>query len=268
MLKPIPSHEYFTKEEKSNKMKLQKGNTMKTLLISTSKVKKITKLETGRVIDISVKNNNTFITKSGIVVHNCNSTQPALRGFIESFSKNARFILTCNYPQKIIEPLRNRLINIDFDDMTNKHKSELIKGTFLRAKSILENEKIEYNQDDLKWIVKHFYPSSRAILNKIQEFTTNKILKINKDEIDSESLNNQILTDIMNKDFENLRKNCARLPDPSSLFLTLYDSIDDFPQKLRPGIIITIAKYQSYDSQVRDRLINTVALSTEIIEML
>lgn len=199
---------------------------------------------------------------------NANSTQPALRGFIESFSKNARFILTCNFKQKIIEPLRNRLIEVDFDDITNKHKPELIKAAFLRAKAVLDNEEIQYTADDLKWIVKHFYPSSRLILNKIQEFTTNKELVINKDEIDSDSLNIQILKDIMSKDFESLRRHCAKLPDPSSLFLTLFESIDDFPQTLRPGIIITIAKYQSFDSQVRDRLINTVACCTEILEML
>ena len=199
---------------------------------------------------------------------NANSTQPALRGFIESFSKNARFILTCNYPMKIIEPLRNRLITIDFDDMTNKHKAELIKATFLRSASILKAEAIDYTSDDLKWIVKHFYPSSRLILNKIQEFTTNKKLVINKDEIDSDSLNQQIIKNIHNKDFESLRKNCARLPDPSSLFLTLYENIDDFAQALRPSVIIIIARYQSYDSQVRDRLINTVACATEIIEII
>ena len=199
---------------------------------------------------------------------NANSTQPALRGFIESFSKNARFILTCNYPTKIIEPLRNRLITVDFDDITNRHKPELIKAAFLRAKAILDNEDIEYTTEDLKWIVKHFYPSSRLILNKIQEFTTNKKLIINKDEIDSDSLNAQILADIHNKDFESMRRNVSKLPDPSSLIQTLYEGIDDFPQKLRPGIIIIIGKYQNYDSQVRDRLINVVALATEVIELL
>lgn len=199
---------------------------------------------------------------------NATSTQPALRGFIESFSTNARFILTCNYPQKIIEPLRNRLITVDFDDMANKNKAELIKGTFLRARAILENESIEYTPDDLKWIVKHYYPSSRLILNKIQEFTTDSKLSIDKEEIDVDGLNTVLIGNIMDKDFDSLRRNCTKLPDPSSLFLTLYEAIDDFPQTLRPSIIILIAKYQSYDSQVRDRLINTVALGTEIIEML
>lgn len=199
---------------------------------------------------------------------NANSTQPALRGFIESFSKNARFILTCNYPQKIIEPLRNRLINVDFDDMANKNKAELIKATFLRSRAILEKEKIEYTTEDLKWIVRHFYPSSRLILNKIAEFTTNKVLTIDKDKIDTDSLNSTIIKNILNKNFEELRRNCTKLPDPSSLFLTLFENIDIFEQPLRPSVIMIIAKYQSYDSLVRDRLINVVAMGTEIIEIL
>ncbi len=197
---------------------------------------------------------------------NPKSTQPALRGFIESFSKNARFILTCNYPQKIIEPLRNRLITVDFDDMANKNKPELIKATFLRSRSILTNEGIEYTQDDLKWIVKHFYPSSRLILNKIQEFTTDGVLTIDRNKIDTDSLNTTIIDNILNKDFDSLRRNCTKLPDPSSLFLTLFENIETFPQQVRPPIIICIAKYQSYDSLVRDRLINIVAMCTEIIE--
>lgn len=199
---------------------------------------------------------------------NANSTQPALRGFIESFSKNARFILTCNYPMKIIEPLRNRLINIDFDDMTIKNKNELIKDTLIRTLAVLNNEKIEYDMEDIKWIIKNFYPSSRAILNKIQEHTINKKLVLNKDEIDNDSLNNKILENIHKNEFENLRKNTEKMPDPSSLFMILYENLDDFPQALRPGIIIIIAKYQSYDSQVRDRTINSVACATEIMDLL
>ena len=199
---------------------------------------------------------------------NANSTQPALRGFIEQFSKNSRFILTCNYPNKIIEPLRDRLMLIDFDEMMQKNKEELIKATFLRNKEVLDHEKIEYTKEDLIWLIKHFYPSNRLILNKMQQMTQGKKLIINKSDIDSDSLNAEIMKNIINKDFDNLRKNCAKMPDPSTIFLTIFELVDDFPQTLRPQIIMAVAKYQSFDSLVRDRLINTVACCFEIMTLL
>jgi DNA polymerase III delta prime subunit len=199
---------------------------------------------------------------------NANSTQPALRGFIESFSKNARFILTCNYKTKLIEPIRNRLIDIDFDEMAGKDKPELIKASLLRAVQVLKHENITYTKEDILWTIKHFYPSSRKILNVLQQFSVDGVLQINKEELDSDSLNDEIVQSIINKDFDSLRKYCQRLPDPGGLFLTLFDSLERFPQTLRPQIIITIAKYASWDSQVRDRLINSVACATEVMEAL
>ena len=199
---------------------------------------------------------------------NPNSTQPALRGFIEQFSKNARFILTCNYPNKLIEPLRDRLMLIDFDEMMQKNKVELIKATFLRNKSVLEHEGIEFNKEDLIWIVKHFYPSNRLILNKIQQMTQNKILGIDKNAIDTDTLNVDLVKSILDINFEQFTKLTKQMPDPSTIFLTLFENIEDFPQAARPSIIITIAKYQSYDSQVRDRLVNTVATGVEVMQLL
>jgi replication factor C small subunit len=194
--------------------------------------------------------------------------QASLRGLIEEFSKNTRFILTCNFKNKILEPIRNRLINIDFDELNNNNKAEMAKGIALRTIAILKHEKIKHNIDDVKWLVKHYFPSSRQILNKIQELSTSGELKINRDELDADSLNDEIIKNILNKDFDSLRRNCSKLPDPGSLFLTLFDNIDKFPQALRPNIIIAIGRWQSYDSQVRDRLINTVACGTELMEIL
>ena len=199
---------------------------------------------------------------------NPNSTQPALRGFIEQFSKNARFILTCNYKNKLIEPLRNRLIDINFDDMTVQHKAELGKQTALRSIKILENENIKYDIQDLKWIIRHYYPSGRRIVNALQELSATGTLVIDKNAIDQDGLALTILNNIANQDFKQLRQNAAKLPDPSAIFNTLYDGVDDFPVGLQPKIIISIAKYQAFDSQVRDRLINAVACCVEVMDIL
>lgn len=201
---------------------------------------------------------------------NANSVQPALRGFIEEFSKNCRFVLTCNYKDKIIEPIQNRLIEIDFDLMFNVHKAELISQLFLRTKEILSKdfENIDYNPEDLKYLVKHYYPSSRAVTNKLQEFTTVtdgvRSLVVNRDSIDSDNVNNNLINAILENNFKNIRIWCEKLSDPSVIFSSIYEHIDEFPQSKRPQVIITNAKYSAWNSQVRDRLVNTVACATEI----
>ena len=199
---------------------------------------------------------------------NANSTQPSLRGFIEEFSESCRFVLTCNYKDKIIKPIQDRLINIDFDQMFNINKPELIKQVFLRTKSVLENEKIQFNLEDLKYLVKHYYPSSRAILNKIEEFSTptdnGNVLIINKEDIDSDTLNDHIIKSILSKNFETIKSSIEKLSDPSSLYSTLYENITKFDQSKRPQTIVIIAKYAAWDAQVRDRLVNAVACAVEI----
>ena len=205
---------------------------------------------------------------------NATSVQPALRGFIELFSKNCRFILTCNYKDKIIEPIQNRLIEIDFDLMFNAHKAELIKGMFLRTKEILSKqyENINYNTEDLKYLIKHYYPSSRTVINKIQEFTSVidgvETLVVNKDSIDSDNINTKLMQAIKVNSFKDIRMWCEKLSDPSVIFSSIYENIDDFPQDKRPQIIITVAKYSVWNSQARDRLVNAVACAVEVGELI
>ena len=198
---------------------------------------------------------------------NPNSTQPALRGFIEKFSKNARFILTCNYKTKLIEPLRNRLIEIDYDEMYTNNKADMIKQTDIRTFNILKNEEVTFENADLKWLIDHFYPSNRKIINSLQEYSTSGTLKINKTDIDQDSLAQEIINCLIKGDFPNLKRNIEKLSDPSNIYKILYDETGEtsFKKETRPGIIITIAKYQSYDSMVRDRTINAVACAVEIM---
>ena len=198
---------------------------------------------------------------------NPNSTMPALRGFIEKFSKNARFILTANHKNKIIEPLRNRLIEIDFDEMYRTNKKELLKKTLIRTVMILKNEGVEYDNESLKWLMNHFYPSSRKIISTLQEYSTSGYLKINKEAIDQESIVENILFSIENKQFNELLNHMKKLPDPSVLFGIIYEHIDKFAQPIRPSIIITVAKYQAYEANVRDRLINATACALEIMNL-
>lgn len=108
---------------------------------------------------------------------NANSFQPALRNFIELYSKSTRFILTCNYPYKILEPIRTRLLEIDFDLKSNEIKDHR-KAWFQRAIQILKQENIKADEKDVATIVKSYYPDSRAILHALQQFSIDGVLQI------------------------------------------------------------------------------------------
>ena len=195
---------------------------------------------------------------------NTNSTQPALRGFIEEFSKSARFILTANYKDKIIEPLRNRLLDIDFDAMFNDNKG-LVKDIYLRCDSILKEQNIKFEKADLVYLIKHYYPSTRSIIMKLEQFSFSGTLVINKDKMDADGVLVGVFNTIINDDFMEMRKLISTISDPSVLFSELYHRLDDFPVEKRPPILICLAKYQTQDSVVRDRVINIGAMCTELM---
>jgi DNA polymerase III delta prime subunit len=198
---------------------------------------------------------------------NAESTQPALRGFIEQFSKNARFILTANYKEKIIPAVKDRLQIYDFDEIFNENKI-LIKDIYIRAEKILENENISYNQDDLKTIVKNNYPSFRTIVKKLQQYSFSSKLDIHENIINSDNIMDILVTNIIEKNFNEIMKNLSKLSDTSLIYTYIYDNIGKFPMEKHPAIVIVLAKYQANDSLVRDKMVNTAACLTEIMGIL
>jgi DNA polymerase III delta prime subunit len=192
------------------------------------------------------------------------SVQPALRGFIEQFSKNARFILTANYKDKIIHPLRDRLQDIDFDEIFEENKT-LIIDVYKRAQSILENEGIEYESDDLKKVIKTYYPSFRSIVKKLQQFSFSGKLVLHKNAQDSEKILDTLIENVINKDFNNMRKNISNIIDTSIIYTYFYENLDKFPMEKHPPIVITLAKYQANDGLVRDKVVNTAGCLTELM---
>jgi len=196
-----------------------------------------------------------------------NKTQDALRSFLETFSKNVRFILTANNNTKLIEPLRDRLIEIDFDEMFHLHK-HLVKDIAIRTMDILKNEKVQFENEDVVFLVKHFYPSSRSIIKKLQQYSISGKLVVDRDAVDSEGNIQKIINTIISKDFVQLRKDITSLHDTSVLFSEIYNHIDMFPKPLHPPIIIAVAKYQSFDIVVRDKLVNCAAMGAEVMQIL
>ena len=198
---------------------------------------------------------------------NASSIQPALRGAIEEFAKNCRFILTCNYKNRIIEPIHSRCTVIDFS-IPAKDKPKMAKEFFNRCVNILTAEKIAYEEKVLsELIVKHF-PDFRRILNEIQRYSVSGKIDVGI----LADTKNQKITDLIgfmkSKDFASARKWVAGNMDNSQidLFRSIYDGVyDNLTPSSIPQAILILAEYQYKAAFVADQEINMVAFLVELM---
>ena len=197
---------------------------------------------------------------------NPNSTQPALRNAIEEFAINCSFIFTCNYKTRIIEPLHSRCAVIDFG-LKNDEKASMASQFFKRLQSVLQTEKIEYDDKVIAELVKKHFPDFRRVLNELQRYSqfgkidTGVLAQIGNIQID------QIVKYIKDKDFAAIRKWVASNDlDPNTIFRQIYDSLYDNmkPQSI-PQAVLIIADYQYKNAFVADPEINLVACLTELM---
>ena len=198
---------------------------------------------------------------------NSNSTQPALRNFMEEFSKNCGFILTCNFKNRIIEPLHSRCSVIDFK-ITKKEIPGLAKDFMKRACGILNKENIEYDKTVVAELIKKFFPDNRRILNELQRYSaTGRIdsgILVNLQEL---SLKN-LVEFLKNKDFSNMRKWVAENLDNDAdvIFRKIYDQASQYLTKQSiPAVVLIIGKYQYQHAFVADAEINLVCCLTELM---
>lgn len=198
---------------------------------------------------------------------NPQSTQPALRNFMEEFSKNCGFILTCNFKNRIIEPLHSRCSVIDFK-IPSEAKPELAKQFLSRVKMILSEESIEFDTKVVcELIMKHF-PDWRRVLNELQRYSaTGKIdagILVNFTEENFKKL----IGFLKKKDFKNMRSWVGLNSDieTTQIFRNLYDNaVDVLQEKSIPQLVITLADYQYKAAFVADAEINLVACLTELM---
>ena len=198
---------------------------------------------------------------------NPQSTQPALRGFIEEFHKNCRFILTCNFKNRIIEPLHSRFSNIEFK-INAKDKPKLASKLFERTISILKENNVDYNDKVLAQLVKKHFPDFRKVINELQRYSV------------SGSIDSGILTNITNenlkslmkllkeKDFTETRKWVTQNldNDPVRIFRSIYDNLyDNLQPETIPHAVLILADYQYKSAFVADQEINFTACLTEIM---
>lgn len=198
---------------------------------------------------------------------NANSTQPALRNFMEEYSKNCGFILTCNFKNRIISPLHSRCSVIDFD-IKNAEKPKLAGEFFERLKGILEIEGIEYEDKVVAAFIQKHFPDWRRILNEIQRYSA-----VGK--IDSGILSNlqevsikELMNNMKAKNYTNVRKWVAENinNDTNTIFRKLYDkSADLFKAQSIPQLCLILADYQYKAAFVADQEVNLAACLAEIM---
>lgn len=234
---------------------------------SIRSVESIKKIGKARVINLTVHKNHTFITENGIITHNCDNlsanSQFGFRSLIETFSNNCRFILTGNYKERIIEPLRDRIENYDFGMFS---KDEIVKSILERLIFILKNEKIEFNPKDLVQIINSFYPSIRSMIMNLQKFSKSGKLEIQN--LDNKDRYAEILGLINKKDFLKMIELVNNLENPDNLFTYFYDNFEKFTSRQNlPRIIVTIGKYQSYSSNAKDKHLNIAAMCSELMAL-
>ncbi|MGA0867186.1 MAG: AAA family ATPase, partial [Candidatus Nanopelagicaceae bacterium] len=191
---------------------------------------------------------------------NPQSTQPALRGFIEEFAANCRFVMTYNFKSRIIDPLHSRCSVIDFKIPT-KEKPEMAKGFLERVKMILDTEEIKYDEKVLAaLIVKHF-PDFRRVLNIVQRYAASGGIDTGI-LASSDIAVSSLIESMKKKDFAGIRKWAAENSDKdiSAVYRSIYEGVSSAltPAALAQAIII-IAEYQYKAAFVADQEINLVA---------
>jgi len=197
---------------------------------------------------------------------NPQSTQPALRNFMEEYSKNCGFILTCNFKNRIIDPLHSRCSVIEFK-INGKDKASMASQLFKRVKAILSDENVSYDQKTLAELITLYFPDFRRVINELQRYSATG--SIDSGILANHSSNIQDLVGILkSKKFVDMRKWIAdhKDMDTAQLYRQLYDNASQYvkPQSI-PQLVVTLADYQYKAAFVADHEINNVACMTELM---
>ena len=216
---------------------------------------------------VSFDTNRKFVILDEADYLNPQSTQPALRGFIEEFHKNCGFILTCNFKNRIIEPIHSRCSVVEFR-IPNEEKPKLAAQFFKRITEILEEENVKFNPKAVAGIIEKFFPDWRRCLNELQRYSASG-------EIDAGILVNisdenlkEMTGFLKEKEFGNMRKWVANNldNDPTRIYRKIYDTLYERLEPASvPQLVLIIADYQYKSAFVADQEINLLACMTEIM---
>ena len=216
---------------------------------------------------VSLEGGRKYIILDEADYLNPQSTQPALRGFMEEFHKNCGFILTCNYKNRLIEPLQSRCSNIDFT-IRNGERVKLAESFFKRVQDILGQEQIKFEPKAIAELINKYFPDWRRCLNELQRYSTSGQIDagilVN---LSSENIK-ELVSFMKAKEFSNVRKCIVNNldNDPSRIFRTIYNSLyDNLDHSTIPHAVVIIADYQYKSAFVADQEINMLACMTELM---
>ena len=192
------------------------------------------------------------------------NAQAALRNLMETFSKHCRFILTCNFVERIIDPIQSRCQTFQ---VIPPNKNDVAK----HLHTILTQESVDYDREDLAILVNSGYPDIRRVINGAQRQSVDGKLVIDKQSIVENDYKLKLLEILEKQDkksaFNNVRQLLAdaKVTDFADLFRLLYDEVDSYGKGHIAECILVIAKYELSDSQVVDKEINAMAMLIELL---
>ncbi len=194
------------------------------------------------------------------------NAQAALRNLMETFSKHCRFILTCNYVERIIDPIQSRCQSFQIVPPSKKEVA-------IHLSDILKNENVKFEVDDIATIINGSYPDIRKVINTSQRQVVGGILRMDAREIILNDYKLQILEVLKSskskkETFTEIRQILAdaKVTDFADFFRLLYDEVDSYGSGHIAEVILLIAKYEQSDSQVVDKEINSMAMLIEILQ--
>ena len=192
------------------------------------------------------------------------NAQAALRNLMETFSKHCRFILTCNYVERIIDPIQSRCQSFQIIPPSKKEVA-------IHTSSILNTEGVSFDNEQIVTMVNSSYPDIRRIINAVQRNIVDNQLIVDTESLVQNDYKLQVLEILQTQDkknaFKNLRQLLAdsQIRDYADLFRLLYDEVDSYGKGHIAEVILTIAKYELSDAQVVDKEINAMAMLIEIL---
>ena len=216
---------------------------------------------------VSLEGGRKYIILDEADYLNPQSTQPALRGFMEEFHKNCGFILTCNYKNRLIEPLHSRCSVIDFV-IPKAQKPDLARTFFDRIKKILQKENIKYDTKVVAELLNKYFPDWRRVLNELQRYSISGQIDsgilVNLSEVSI----NELMQALKNKEFTTVRKWIVHNldNDPIRIYRLIYDSLYDcLDHSTIPHAVLVLAEYSYKSAFVADQEINMLACMTELM---
>ena len=222
------------------------------------------------VLRTKIKNFASTVSLEGgrkYIILDPQSTQPALRGFMEEFHKNCGFILTCNYKNRLIEPLHSRCSGIDFT-INNGEKIKLAETFFVKIKDILDGEGIKYEPKAVAELINKHFPDWRRVLNELQRYSATGQIDAGVLVNISEKNIGELMHALKGKEFTNVRKwIVANLDnDHTRIYRRIYDSLyDHLDPNTIPHAVVILGDYQYKSAFVADQEINMLACLTEIM---